>query len=107
MPDGCDTRCGERVNDLDTFHGLHPTAPRADVTLVDWYPWRPTSTVTRVRAYTCDCAPVVYELCATGGHTYVRRCDWSIHPTSVMESERMIDRRAQDLWMRIMNGEAR
>ncbi|MBT2234267.1 hypothetical protein [Nonomuraea sp. NEAU-A123] len=95
------------MTDLDAYHGLHLAAPRGNITLVDWYPWQPTSAVTRVRAYTCDCAPVVYELCVAGGHTYIRRCDWSTYPTSVMESERMTDRHAQDLWMRIMSGEAR
>lgn len=74
------------MTDLDTYHGLHPARPRKNATLVDWYPWHPTTAVTRVRAHTRSCMPVVYELCIAGGQTFVRRCDWSTYPTTVMES---------------------
>lgn len=95
------------MSDFDDFHGFHPAPPKPNASLVDWSPCRTNNLRARVRAHTCDCSPIVYELCVANGLTYVRRSDWSTYPTSVMESERLIDHRAQELWSQIMRGEAR
>ncbi|GGO26135.1 hypothetical protein GCM10010116_52470 [Microbispora rosea subsp. aerata] len=38
---------------------------------------RPRAASVRVRRHTCDCQPVVYELCQAGGLMFVRRYDRS------------------------------
>ena len=44
---------------------------RAAALLVDWSPCWTNSPRIRVRAHTCGCSPVVYELCVANGLTYL------------------------------------
>ncbi|WP_204048308.1 hypothetical protein [Microbispora siamensis] len=62
----------------------------------------------RVVAHTCDhCAPLAYELCASGGLLFVRRTDRTANTPEVREAERLPDPQARRLWMDLLLGKAR
>jgi hypothetical protein len=54
------------------LHGRHVSAAALARTAITWTPERPHGQV-RVRDYTCECKPVVYELCQSGGVTFIRK----------------------------------
>ncbi len=59
----------------------------------------------RVRAYTCSCVSPYFELCTAGGLWFVRRFTKG-NPTVTTESPWQSARAAQDLWTRILTGQA-
>jgi hypothetical protein len=54
------------------YHGRHVTAAAAARAAIKWTPELPRGRV-RVRDYTCECRPIVYELCQSGGITFIRK----------------------------------
>lgn len=90
---------------LADYHGLHVAAPCAQVEPVDWEPSRPRADRVRVREHTCSCRRPVFELCAAGGLWFVRRL--SDDTSAVMESAWLSVRAAEELWSRILRGQAR
>ncbi len=63
--------------------------------------------VQRVRLVdrTCACKATVYELCAAGGQRFIRRTTGE--QREVQESPRMVCRAADELWERVLTGQAR
>ncbi|MEV7807259.1 hypothetical protein AB0O28_30370 [Microbispora sp. NPDC088329] len=62
----------------------------------------------RVVAHTCDqCAPLAYELCASGGLLFIRRTDRGGNRPEIRETERLPDARARRLWLDVLLGRAR
>ncbi len=70
---------------------------------VEWEPSLPRTNRVRVRAHTCVCESPIYELCAAGGLGFVRRSTGE----PPVESARLPFRAAEDLWWRILSGQAR
>ncbi|GAA2376003.1 hypothetical protein [Nonomuraea africana] len=89
------------------YHGIHAASGLPRFAPVEWYPSVPRAERVRVQAHTCECSPIVYELCTAGGLFFVRRRDRSGPRPILTESEWVIKRRAEVLWLRILNGGAR
>ncbi|GII49972.1 hypothetical protein Psi02_63960 [Planotetraspora silvatica] len=60
----------------------------------------------RVRRHTCDCQPIVYELCQAGGLLFVRRL-YRSDEVLIQESEWLRAPDAEQLWMKILSGQMR
>ncbi|MFC4005927.1 hypothetical protein ACFOY2_01745 [Nonomuraea purpurea] len=91
----------------DDYHGIHAAPGTPQSTLIDWYPSISRAQQVRVRASTCNCSQLVYEYCATGGLSFIRRHDRSTSHTVITETEGMINRHAESLWLRILGGDAK
>ncbi|MCA2180914.1 hypothetical protein LDL08_32515 [Nonomuraea glycinis] len=81
-------------------------AAQAQTELVEWEPSLPRTDRVRVRAHTCVCQSPIYELCAAGGLGFVRRST-SGSLTGSDESAWLSVAAAEDLWWRILSGQAR
>ncbi|MEO3875328.1 hypothetical protein ABGB18_41645 [Nonomuraea sp. B12E4] len=81
--------------------------PLPDAVLVSWTPVERYPGPARVRGYTCECLPVVFENCQAGGQGFIRRHDRTVVPWVVAETPRVKVSEAESLWRRLMNGEAR
>ncbi|MFG1943504.1 hypothetical protein [Nonomuraea sp. NPDC048826] len=94
------------VEEADEFHGQHtePTASKA--VMIDWLPAVPRAERTHVRDYTCDCRPVVYELCQAGGLRFIRRTSRLNKRIVVEESPRDVTAVIDTLWGELLRGEA-
>lgn len=86
--------------------GLHAAAPQAGYERVNWRESLPRANRIRVRHHTCDCKPVVYELCQAGGLSFVRRL-YRSDAVLVQESAWVRPSEAERLWLRILMGQAR
>lgn len=90
---------------LPDFHGPH-VSPKSDAEPVDWrQPVRRFAQV-RVLRHTCECAPCVYEFCTAGGLAWVRKTSRLGSSRSVLESHPDLIPKAEELWEKIMNGQA-
>lgn len=87
--------------------GQHVAAVVAGGERIDWDPERPRADRVRVRAYTCDCEPVFYEFCHAAGLYFIRRTSREAGRTVVHESPWMLHRKAEDLWLLLVDGAAR
>lgn len=56
----------------DDYHGVHPAAVQPGYKRVAWQKCDQRTVRVRVRDYTCDCQPIVYELCQVGRRLDVR-----------------------------------
>ena len=90
----------------DFHHGDHLSAQVTEVESVRWERSLPRADRVRVRAFTCACRSPVFELCTAGGLWFVRRFT-DENPTAPMESEWMSAKAGNDLWLRILSGQAR
>lgn len=95
------------MTEFDGLHSMHPVPPRPDAAAIGWSPSRRRASVIRVRAYTCECSPLVFEQCVAAGLGFVRRYDRSVSPVTVVESPWVRVADAEALWRQIMNGQAR
>lgn len=86
--------------------GIHAAPQQPGCEEIAWLKSRPRAASVRVRRHTCDCQPVVYELCQAGGLMFVRRYDRS-NGVLIEESEWLRPLAAERLWMRILLGQAR
>ncbi|MGW4963171.1 hypothetical protein ACWEPL_38645 [Nonomuraea sp. NPDC004186] len=99
------------MTEIADFHGPHFEPPQASCVEVHWY--RPCRRVQRIRviSHSCECNELLYELCAGGGLSFVRRTDRAKGPVRakgiVRESEWMLTAAARNLYERILRGEAR
>lgn len=87
------------------LHGLHVAPLQRDHHKLDWDLERDRSERVRVRAHTCECKTVVYELCAGGGLMFVRRQYRAGGETVVYETDRWITSHAEQVWQRLLLGE--
>lgn len=86
--------------------GLHLGAPQDGYTRINWRDSLPRAERVRVRRHTCDCQPIVYELCQAGGLLFVRRL-YRSDAVLVQESEWTRAPQAEQLWTQILMGQAR
>ena len=98
------------MKEVDAYHGIHAAPGFPDLPgfkRVEWFPPEPRTDRIRVRVHTCECAPIVYELCSAAGLFFIRRTDRTTSPTRIAESEWKILPRIEGLWLRILAGQAR
>lgn len=95
------------MTEIHAYHGIHAAAPTSHCGPVEWFRPTPRADRVRVRTQTCECTRIVYELCAAGGLSFVRRRDRSGGGVIVTESEWMPCSRSEALWLRILAGQAR
>jgi hypothetical protein len=90
----------------ECYGGLHPATPQAGYEHISWQECVPRADRVRVRSHTCNCKPIVYELCHAGGLLFVRRLYRS---DGVIEhqSEWLRTPEGEELWSRILLGHAR
>ncbi|GGP18422.1 hypothetical protein GCM10012278_90540 [Nonomuraea glycinis] len=85
------------------FHGTHAAGPRQPSQLVEWSPPAPRTDRIRVRDHTCSCRFPTYELCTAAGLSFVRR---TTSDKTITESPWLPSREAQQLWQKILHGQA-
>ncbi|WP_431897211.1 hypothetical protein [Nonomuraea sp. bgisy101] len=95
------------MGDYVGYHGIHVALGYPQCASIEWNPVTPRADRVRVQASTCGCSQVIYEYCSAGGLFFVRRHDRTGDRMSVMESDWLIRRLTESLWLRILNGEAR
>ncbi|MFD9950737.1 hypothetical protein ACFWYW_58620 [Nonomuraea sp. NPDC059023] len=93
--------------EYDGYHGIHTAVGWPTATLITWYPVTPRAAYLRVRATTCQCSQIFYEFCIGGGLYFIRRYDRTGARTTLTETEWRHRRLMEELWQRILNGEAR
>ncbi|GIH24262.1 hypothetical protein Aph01nite_25720 [Acrocarpospora phusangensis] len=88
-------------------HGLHvaPAQPGCEALL--WLPPVPRTDRTRVRQHTCECRATIYELCQAGGLRFIRRTVRGPDGSRIHETERVVTARAEQVWLRLLLGQAR
>ncbi|TXK42791.1 hypothetical protein [Nonomuraea sp. C10] len=74
---------------------------------IDWLPAVPRTERVKVRDYTCDCRPIVYELCQAGGLRFIRRISRPNGRLVVEESRWSTSAVIDTLWGELLRGEAR
>ncbi|MFI6709534.1 hypothetical protein ACIBF7_24060 [Nonomuraea sp. NPDC050478] len=92
---------------LYELHGQHPASADGAVVMIDWCPAVPRTERVRVRDYTCDCRPIVYELCQAGGLRFIRRISRPNGRLVVEESRWSTSAVIDTLWGELLRGEAR
>ncbi len=95
------------MSEFSTYHGPHPAMACADAVAVTWREPTARADRVRVRAHTCSCQSVVYELCAASGLYFIRRIDSRQRPPAIVETDWDVWRKAEALWRRIFSGLAR
>ncbi|WP_319018610.1 hypothetical protein [Microbispora sitophila] len=86
------------------YHGIHPAAAQEGHEEVVWHKCQPRVSRVRVRRHTCGCKPLMFELCQAGGLLFVRRTE---NRTTVTETEWLRAALAEQLWHKILLGQAR
>jgi hypothetical protein len=92
----------------EDYHGTHakPAGPRA--VPLDWHEATGRMEAARVLAHTCECRPVLLELCSRGGGHLIRRTTrtpgtrFRVAETSIMRAARAATR-----WQALLDGTAR
>ncbi|MCT9932848.1 hypothetical protein N5079_21820 [Planotetraspora sp. A-T 1434] len=92
---------------LPSYHGIHVAPLQADHERINWMVPTHRSDRIRVRRHTCDCKATIYELCHAGGVLFIRRTIRRDEGNRVHETERLITVRMEDLWTRLILGQAR
>lgn len=85
---------------------FHAAVAQVQAESVEWEPSVPRAHRVRVRAHTCVCESPIFELCAAGGLWFIRRLTGE-PPAVIDESLWMSARAGEDLWLRILRGQAR
>ncbi|MFC0861862.1 hypothetical protein ACFHYQ_06095 [Sphaerimonospora cavernae] len=96
----------ELIRFIRSCPGLHAAAPQEGYERVNWRESLPRADRVRVRRHTCDCKPIVYELCQGGGLYFVRRL-YRSDEVLVHESEWLRSPEAERLWLQVLMGQAR
>lgn len=82
----------------------HLFPPQPGFRLLTWLQTR-NDPRERTLAWTCHCQPVIYELCAAGGQSFLRRTEPATR--SITETHRVSTRDGQRLWADLLEGRAR
>ncbi|MGI5269912.1 hypothetical protein ACQEUU_12240 [Nonomuraea sp. CA-218870] len=91
----------------EEFHGQHIAPMAGAAVMIEWRPAVPRTERMKVREYTCDCRPVVYELCQAGGVRFIRRISRLDRRSLIEESRRDVAAVIDALWAELLRGEAR
>ncbi|WP_101788782.1 hypothetical protein [Nonomuraea indica] len=85
----------------------HVAQPCGTPFAIDWFREQPRTERVRVRAHTCACQPVFYELCQAGGVRFIRRTTVRRGRMKAMESPRAHAVVVDHLWELLLTGRAR
>lgn len=83
---------------------VHAAPAQVGYEPVEWSLSVPRADRIRVRAYTCTCQSVVYELCASAGAAFVRRYCHDGDTVTVWESAWVRSADGEELWAAILKG---
>ncbi|MFF4772512.1 hypothetical protein ACFY05_06605 [Microtetraspora fusca] len=89
------------------FHGIHVAPLQKAHEKLEWWEPLPRASRVRVHLHTCECKATVFELCQAGGLKFVRRSVRGPESVIVHETEWLRVVKAEQLWQRILLGEAR
>ncbi|MEU7746967.1 hypothetical protein [Nonomuraea sp. NPDC049158] len=92
---------------VTSYHGPHAASQQPGAQVVTWLNPDPFAERVRVVRHTCECRARIYELCAAGGLVWVRVTDRLGRSTVVKETHRFRTREAEELWLKILLGQAR
>lgn len=95
------------MNIFGEFHGLHVAALQSEYESIDWLRPSQRSTRVRVQRHTCECAAVLYELCAAGGLLHIRRTRKVAGKPVAYETIWLRTAEALNLWDLLLLGRAR
>ncbi len=90
------------VTSLPSHHDRHVSPPTAAPEAILWRPAYARSGTERERGRTCSCRRVRYELIVSGGLTFIRRFEGD----EVTESPRLFAAQGQELWEKLLLGQA-
>ncbi|TDE41308.1 hypothetical protein E1295_30815 [Nonomuraea mesophila] len=88
------------------YHGIHVQPPEPNHEQLVWSEPPPRSAHVRVRQHLCACQDVAFELCVAGGLMFIRRATRTPDTVLVHETESWRSKRAEDVWTRLVSGEA-
>ncbi|WP_406319568.1 hypothetical protein OHA77_19810 [Streptosporangium sp. NBC_01639] len=88
----------------ETYHSLHVAPLQSQHERVAWRSQAPRAD--RIREHTCPCRRITYEFCMAGGLAFVRRT-YRHDGIAVHESSWLQTRETEQLWLRILLGQAR
>lgn len=91
---------------IQDFHGPHVSVRTAEAESIDWHDPLPRFCRVRVLRHTCECRARIYEFCASSGLAWIRRTDRSPSAVTVKESHPTSYRKAEELWKKLLAGEA-
>jgi hypothetical protein len=89
---------------VDDCLSPHLPKPQADCIRLVWLAAR-NEPRRRVLLWTCHCEDIAYELCASGGQTFLRRTDTRLR--RVFETHRMRTREGHTTWQALLQGHVR
>ncbi|MFF3669869.1 hypothetical protein [Microtetraspora malaysiensis] len=92
---------------LAQFHGIHVAPLQKAHEKLAWMVPAQRANKVRVHLHTCECRATIYELCQAGGLRFVRRSVRGEKGVVVRETEWLRAVKAEQLWQRILLGEAR
>jgi hypothetical protein len=93
--------------EIPSYHGIHVAPLQSEHVRIAWHHPTRRSDRARVRRHTCDCKATIYELCHSGGLLYIRRTVRDMEGYVIRETERLITVRMEDLWNKLILGQAR
>ncbi|MFI7700796.1 hypothetical protein [Nonomuraea sp. NPDC049480] len=88
------------------FHGPHADGPHPHAEAIAWQTPAPRFPRVRIIKHTCQCQERFYELCAASGLAWIRvtiRTEWG---PAILESRPSTYGAANDLWTKILTGQA-
>ncbi|MEV4105917.1 hypothetical protein AB0J42_37265 [Nonomuraea sp. NPDC049649] len=91
---------------IPDFHGPHAGVRTADAESIDWHDPLPRFYRVRVLRHTCECRTRVYELCASSGLAWIRRIERTPAGVTVKESHPTSYGKAEELWKKLLSGQA-
>jgi hypothetical protein len=89
------------------WHGFHAAPLQAGYERLAWSPPSARTPCVRVRSHTCECEPVIYELCQAAGLMFVRRTVRAEHGDETRETEWRPAAYTLRVWGLILQGLAR
>ncbi|GAA4564791.1 hypothetical protein [Planotetraspora kaengkrachanensis] len=101
------TRARRPAEAESPYHGIHVAPLQPEHVKIRWLKDTRRCDHVRVRRHTCDCKSTIYELCHAGGLMFIRRTIREGDAQIAHETERLITARMEDLWMRLILGQAR
>ncbi len=84
----------------------HVPVRQSDCERLAWFPHTGGDRV-RALAWTCECRSVIYELCESGGRTFLRRIVQRSGRPEVSETHRMRADESRAVWAAILTGMAK
>ncbi|MFB9722323.1 hypothetical protein [Planobispora longispora] len=96
------------MSEIDELHGPHAATRQANADRIVWREADRRFARIRVTRHTCECRARIFELCAAGGLGWIRLTDrLGEGKTTVLETDALPMRQAEELWWKVLFGQAR